>query len=185
LEWLHRKKPTALGVASGLVAGLVAITPAAGYVAPLAAIALGVIAAGVCYLAVLAKNRLGYDDSLDAFGIHGVGGLAGALLTGVFAQKALNEGGADGAMFGGSHQLGVQAIACAATGVYAVVCTFGILKLIDATIGLRVSKDDEREGLDAALHGEDAYGASTGQLTEEESEGPALQPARADEAAAE
>jgi Amt family ammonium transporter len=161
-EWPHRGKPTALGVASGLVAGLVAITPASGYVAPWAAIVIGVLAGGVCYCAVLLKNRFGYDDSLDAFGVHGVGGLAGALLTGVFAQKALNDAGADGALFGNARQLGVQALACAATAAYAGGLTLGILKVIDATIGLRVTENEEREGLDVVLHGEEAYGGVGG-----------------------
>ena len=158
VEWKHRGKPTALGVASGLVAGLVAITPASGYVAPWAAIVIGFAAGGVCYGAVMLKNRLGYDDSLDAFGVHGVGGLAGALLTGVFAQKVLNDAGADGALFGNLRQLGVQALACAATGAYSAIVTYAILKLIHATIGLRVSESEEREGLDATQHGEEAYG---------------------------
>jgi len=157
VETIHRGKATALGIASGLVAGLVAITPAAGYVAPWAAILIGLFAGGVCYLAVLQKDRFGYDDSLDAFGIHGVGGLAGALLTGVFAQKSLNDAGNDGLLFGNSHQMVTQLIACGASMVYAFVLTFGILKLIDAVIGLRVSENDEREGLDAALHGEEGY----------------------------
>jgi Amt family ammonium transporter len=179
IEWRHRGKPTALGVASGLVAGLVAITPAAGYVAPWAAIALGFIAGGVCYGGVLLKNRFGYDDSLDAFGVHGIGGLAGALLTGVFAQKALNEAGADGALFGNVKQLGVQVLACAATGLYAVVVTFGILKVIQATLGLRVAESDEREGLDTAQHGEEAYGESSGGMHHElASEGEMHEPTR-------
>src|SRR5580704_13524785 len=170
VEWRHRGKPTALGVASGLVADLVAITPAAGYVAPWAAIVLGFVAGGVCYGGVLLKGRFGYDDTLDAFGVHGVGGLAGALLTGVFAQKALNDAGADGALFGNVRQLGIQALACAATGVYAVVVTFGILKLIDATIGLRVPEAEEREGLDVTQHGEEAYGESSGGMSHEREE---------------
>ncbi len=153
IEWVHRQKPTALGVASGLVAGLVAITPAAGFVAPWAALVIGVAASGVCYLAVLAKYKFGYDDTLDAFGVHGVGGLTGALLTGVFAQKALNDAGADG----GLHQLGVQALGCLAVGAYAVVVTFVVLKLIDKTVGLRVTQGDEREGLDTTQHGEEGY----------------------------
>jgi Amt family ammonium transporter len=157
IEWIHRQKPTALGVASGLVAGLVAITPAAGYVAPWAAIVIGIAASAVCYGAVLAKYRLGYDDTLDAFGVHGVGGLTGALLTGVFAQKALNEGGGNGALYGDFHQLFVQLVACLASGVYALVVTFVILKLIDATLGLRVTEQDEREGLDTTQHGEEGY----------------------------
>ena len=167
VEWKHRGKPTALGVASGLVAGLVAITPAAGYVAPWAAIVIGFVAGGVCYGGVLLKNRFGYDDSLDAFGVHGVGGLAGALLTGVFAQKALNDAGADGALFGNPKQLGIQALACAASAVYAAVLTFGILKLVDATLGLRVAESDEREGLDSTQHGEEAYGESSAGVSHE------------------
>jgi Amt family ammonium transporter len=174
VEWRHRGKPTALGIASGLVAGLVAITPAAGFVAPWAAIVIGLAAGVVCYGGVLLKGRFGYDDSLDAFGVHGVGGLAGALLTGVFAQKALNDAGADGALFGNVKQLGVQALACAASGVYAAVLTLGILKVIDATIGLRVAESDEREGLDTTQHGEEAYGESSGGVSHErEDEGEA------------
>jgi ammonium transporter, Amt family len=189
VEWRHRGKPTALGVASGLVAGLVAITPAAGFVAPWAAIVIGFAAGGVCYGGVLLKNRLGYDDSLDAFGVHGVGGLAGALLTGVFAEKALNDAGADGALLGNFRQLGIQGLACAATGLYAAVMTFGILKLVDATVGLRVPAIEEREGLDVTQHGEEAYGESSGGMShdrdavEESAQGAV--PARAREAAAE
>jgi Amt family ammonium transporter len=164
IEWVHRGKPTALGVASGLVAGLVAITPASGFVAPWAATLLGLMAGVICYGGVLLKNRFGYDDSLDAFGVHGVGGFAGAILTGVLAQKAMNDAGADGALFGNFHQLVVQIIACAVTGVYAAVLTFGILKLLDSTMGLRVSEVDEREGVDVSQHGEEAYTESSGGL---------------------
>ncbi|WXB12774.1 ammonium transporter [Pendulispora albinea] len=173
VESLHRGKPTALGVASGLVAGLVAITPAAGFVAPWAAILIGLAAGGICYAAVLQKDRLGYDDSLDAFGIHGVGGLAGALLTGVFAQKSLNEAGNDGALFGNVHVLTTQLIGCGVTMVYAFALTFGILKLIDAVMGLRVSENDEREGLDVTLHGEEGYVLSGGSTAAEELMAPA------------
>ncbi len=157
VEWRHRGKPTALGVASGLVAGLATITPAAGFVAPWAALLIGLAAGGLCYRAVLLKDHFGYDDSLDAFGVHGVGGVLGALLTGVFAQKFLNADGADGALFGNVHQFLVQAMACAVTGVYSIALTFGIVKAIDATIGLRVPEADEREGLDSTQHGEEAY----------------------------
>jgi Amt family ammonium transporter len=158
VEWRHRGKPTALGVASGLVAGLVAITPAAGFVAPWAAIVIGITAGLACYAGVLLKYKYGYDDSLDAFGVHGVGGLTGALLTGAFCQLVLNGDGADGLAFGGgAHQLAVQALGCAATGTYAAIMTWVILKLIDKTMGLRVTEADEREGLDATQHGEDAY----------------------------
>jgi Amt family ammonium transporter len=159
VEWWHRKKPTALGVASGLVAGLVAITPAAGFVAPWASIVIGLIAGIVCYVAVLAKYKYGYDDSLDAFGVHGVGGLTGAILTGVFAQLSLNKDGGDGLLFGdhSPKQLITQLIACGASAAYAAVITWILLKLIDKTIGLRVTQQDEREGLDTAQHGEEGY----------------------------
>jgi Amt family ammonium transporter len=162
VEWRHRGKPTALGVASGLVAGLVAITPAAGYVSPTGAIIIGFVASCVCYLAVLAKYKYGYDDSLDAFGVHGVGGLTGALLTGVFSEKRSFPGVADavgeaGLLAGNPKQLGVQALACLVSGVYAVVMTFVILKALDKTIGLRVTVADEREGLDTSQHGEEGY----------------------------
>jgi Amt family ammonium transporter len=157
VEWRHRGKPTALGVASGLVAGLVAITPACGYVAPWAAIVIGFAASCLCYVAVQAKYKYGYDDSLDAFGVHGVGGLAGALLTGVFAQKVLNDAGNDGFLFGNPHQLVVQVLASLATGGYAALVTWGLLKLIDKTIGLRVEEAEEREGLDQTQHGEVGY----------------------------
>jgi Amt family ammonium transporter len=162
VEWIHRGKPTALGLASGLVAGLVGITPAAGFVAPWAAVVIGFVAGLACYGGVLLKDRLGYDDSLDAFGVHGVGGLAGALLTGVFAEKVLNEAGADGLLAGNAGQLGTQAVAVLASGLYALVVTYGILKAIDATMGLRVGENDEREGLDLTLHGEQGYAAGSG-----------------------
>jgi ammonium transporter, Amt family len=162
VEWRHRGKPTALGVASGLVAGLVAITPAAGYVSPVAATAIGFIAAGTCYLAVLAKYKYGYDDSLDAFGVHGVGGLTGAVLTGVFAVKRSFPGasdpvGADGLLAGNPKQLGLQVLACVVSAAYAAGVTYGLLKLLDKIVGLRVSTSDEREGLDTSQHGEEGY----------------------------
>src|SRR3954465_10296081 len=127
-EWKHRGKPTALGIASGLVGGLVAITPAAGYVGPLGAITIGFIAAIVCYAAVLAKYKFGYDDSLDAFGVHGVGGLTGAILTGVFAVERKFDGvaepvGANGLLHGGFKQFGVQILACVVTAAYAAIVT--------------------------------------------------------------
>ncbi|MBK6693838.1 MAG: ammonium transporter [Myxococcales bacterium] len=158
VEWAHRKKPTALGVASGLVAGLVAVTPAAGFVAPWAALVIGLVGGVGCYGAVLAKYKYGYDDSLDAFGVHGVGGLLGALLTGVFADKRLNAAGADGLFYGGGvRPILIQALACAAAAAYAAVVTLVLLKILDRTMGLRVAQSDEREGLDTTQHGEDAY----------------------------
>jgi Amt family ammonium transporter len=153
VEGSRIKKFTMLGVASGLVAGLVAITPAAGYVSPMVAIAIGIAAGLICYLAVLAKSRLGYDDALDAFGVHGVGGATGALLTGIFARAALNNG-----IGGGLSLLGKQAISLAAAAAWAVVVTFVLLKALDLTIGLRVDAETEHDGLDGALHGESAYG---------------------------
>jgi Amt family ammonium transporter len=153
VEGSRIKKFTMLGVASGLVAGLVAITPAAGFVSPMIAIAIGIAAGLICYVAVLAKSRLGYDDALDAFGVHGVGGATGALLTGVFARAALNNGTA-----GGLSLLGKQAIAIGAAGAWAAVVTFVLLKVLDLTVGLRVDAETEHDGLDGALHGESAYG---------------------------
>src|SRR5262245_17333164 len=162
VEWKHRGKPTDLGVASGLVAGLVAITPAAGYVSPLAAIIIGFAASCTCYIAVLAKYKYGYDDSLDAFGVHGVGGLVGAILTGVFSQKRSFPGVADavgeaGLLAGNPKQLGIQVIACVASALYAALMTWILLKLIDKLVGLRVTMGDEREGLDTTQHGEEGY----------------------------
>ncbi len=157
VEGARIKKFTMLGVASGLVAGLVAITPAAGYVSPMVAIAIGIAAGGICYAAVLAKMKLGYDDALDAFGVHGVGGATGALLTGVFARAALNGGNA-----GGLSLVGKQAIGIGAAAAWSAVVTFVLLKLIDLAVGLRVDQEVEHDGLDGALHGESAY-ATPGQ----------------------
>ena len=154
VEQMRIGKVTMLGVASGLVAGLVGITPAAGYVAPMGALAIGALAGLVCYGGVLLKGKLGYDDALDAFGVHGIGGALGALLTGVFATKVVNEAGADGLIHGNVALLGKQALGLVAAGAYAAVVTFILLKVLDKTVGLRVEKDEEREGLDAVLHGE-------------------------------
>src|SRR5262245_31636487 len=131
VEWAHRKKPTALGVASGLVAGLVGITPAAGFVAPWAAAIIGFAAGAVCYWAVVSKERFGYDDTLDAFGVHGVGGALGALLTGVFASKALNDGGRDGLIHGNPGQMVPQIVGVVVVGVYAAVMTLALLRITD------------------------------------------------------
>jgi Amt family ammonium transporter len=155
VEWLKQGKPTALGVASGLVAGLVVITPAAGFVGPISAVMMGLAAGAVCYGAVMLKGKLGYDDALDAFGIHGVGGALGAILTGVFAAEVW--GGAQGLVDGSSALVLENAIGVLAAATYSVVVTFVILKVIDATIGLRVNSDEESEGLDANLHGEEGY----------------------------
>ena len=157
VEWKQRGKATALGIASGLVAGLVGITPAAGYVTPISAMVIGAAAGVACYAAVVSKERLGYDDTLDAFGVHGVGGVIGALLTGVFATTAVNAAGADGALYGNVRQLWPQIVAVLAVGAYASVVTLVILKIVDRVVGLRVPVPDEREGLDATEHGETGY----------------------------
>ncbi|MEO8703730.1 MAG: ammonium transporter [Kofleriaceae bacterium] len=155
-EGLRIKKVTMLGLASGLVAGLVAITPAAGFVSPMSALAIGGIAGAICYGAVLLKSRLGYDDALDAFGVHGVGGATGALLTGLFARALDNKG-----VGGGFELLGKQALAIGAAGAWAAVVTFVLLKAIDLAVGLRVDAETEHDGLDGVLHGESAYGSAT------------------------
>jgi Amt family ammonium transporter len=156
-EWIHRKRPTMLGFVSGLVAGLVAITPAAGFVSVPSSLIIGALAGVVCYGAVLMKERFHYDDSLDAWGVHGVGGILGALLTGVLAQKALNPAGADGLFFGNPKQLLLQLAGVGAAGLYSVVLTYVILKVVNRVIGLRATVDQEREGLDTTEHGETGY----------------------------
>ncbi|MBU0961354.1 MAG: ammonium transporter [Proteobacteria bacterium] len=156
-EWKVQGRPTVLGAASGALAGLVAITPAAGFVSPISALVIGAAAGVICYLAVLAKGKLGYDDSLDVVGIHGAGGLWGALATGLFASTAANPGGADGLFFGNPGQFVTQAIGAGAAIAYSVALTFIILKVIDVTIGLRVDTDDETQGLDVTAHGEVGY----------------------------
>jgi Amt family ammonium transporter len=156
-EWAVKGKPTVLGAASGAVAGLVGITPAAGFVSPLSAIAIGAITGVLCFSACNLKTRLGYDDSLDVVGVHCVGGVTGALLTGLFASKAVNAAGADGLLFGNPAQFVTQAIATGTTLVYCFVVAFILLKVVDALLGLRVNEDDEFAGLDLSQHGENAY----------------------------
>jgi Amt family ammonium transporter len=154
-EWWFRRQPSILGAASGVIAGLVTITPAAGFVSPMGALLMGLIGGLVCYGAILMKGKFSYDDSLDAFGIHGIGGLLGALLTGVFAAEAI--GGTAGLFEGNLAVMGPQIIGVLATMIYASVVTFILVKILDATMGLRVEEDDEREGLDTNTHGEHAY----------------------------
>ena len=156
-EWIHSGKPTMLGAASGAVAGLVAITPGAGFVTPLSALLIGGVAGIVCFWAVVMKNRFGYDDSLDVVGVHGVGGTWGAIATGVFASKAVNPLGRDGLLLGDASTLVVQLVAIAATWVFAAVVTFLLLKGLNATMGLRVSTEEEQMGLDLSQHNEAAY----------------------------
>jgi Amt family ammonium transporter len=156
VEVIKHKRATALGTASGLVAGLVAITPAAGWVGPSGAIMIGLLAGVVCFAAVSLKSKLGYDDSLDAFGIHGVGGALGAILTGVFAASLWN-GGTSGLIEGNVDIFIEQLIGVAATAAYAAGVSYVLLKVLDATIGLRVDEDVEIKGLDESLHGEVGY----------------------------
>ncbi|PWB61286.1 MAG: ammonia channel protein, partial [Deltaproteobacteria bacterium] len=156
-EWIHRGKPTVLGAASGCVAGLVAITPAAGFVRPTGALLIGLAAGALCYGAVMLKGRLGYDDSLDVVGVHCVGGTFGALATGLFATTLVNAGGANGLFYGNPRQLAIQALAAAVTLVYSFCVSFLLLKLLDKTMGLRVAKEDEVMGLDLSVHGESGY----------------------------
>ena len=160
VEWMYRGKPTVLGAASGAVAGLVAITPASGFVGPISSIIIGAVAGALCFWAVMLKGRLGYDDSLDAVGIHGIGGTWGALATGLFASKAINAAGNDGLFFGNPGQLWIQFVAVLASWVFAFVGTYVILKVVDATMGLRVSDEDEQLGLDLSQHEERAYSKS-------------------------
>ena len=153
VEWLHHKKPTLLGIVSGAVGGLVAITPASGFVGPLGALCIGFAAGTVCYWgAAILKPRLGYDDSLDVFAVHGLGGIVGALLTGVFAVEAI--GGTPGALEGNSGQILIQIEGIIATIVWSGIASAVILFVIDKVIGLRVDKDEEAEGLDLSQHGE-------------------------------
>jgi Amt family ammonium transporter len=165
-EWMARGKPTVLGAASGAVAGLVAITPASGFVGPMSSLIIGAVAGALCYTACNFKSRLGYDDSLDVVGVHGVGGSWGAIATGLFASKAVNEGGADGLFFGNPGQLWTQIVAVLATYVLAIVATWVILKVVDAVVGLRVTDEDEVAGLDLSQHSETAYALGGGSYSE-------------------
>lgn len=155
VEWRHSDKPTMLGVATGAVAGLVAITPGAGFVGPMSALIIGAVAGVICYYAVVLKARLGYDDSLDVVGVHGVGGTWGALATGLFASAAV--GGTDGLFFGNPALMIPQIVSVIGTMVYVGVVTWIILKILDVTMGLRVSDEDEQMGLDLSQHNEAAY----------------------------
>jgi Amt family ammonium transporter len=153
VEWLVHGKPSVLGIVSGAIGGLVAITPASGYVDPMGALIIGLVAGAGCFFgATVLKRAFGYDDSLDVFGVHGVGGIIGALLTGVFAVEAI--GGTAGLLEGNPGQVWSQFIGIMATVVYCGVATAIILKVIDAIVGLRVDEDVEVEGLDLNLHGE-------------------------------
>jgi hypothetical protein len=183
VEWLHKGKPTALGLASGAVAGLVAVTPASGFVPPLGALVIGLAAGIVCYLAVCLKPALGYDDSLDAFGIHGVGGFLGAVLTGVFASAALYQAGAGGSLPGGSAggaildgnwpQVTTQALAAVVACAYSFVVSLALVKGIDWVWGFCLEPKAENEGLDRVAHGEVGFDFG---LTSESAPEPAAEP---------
>jgi Amt family ammonium transporter len=153
VEWAHRRKPTLVGICSGAVAGLVAITPASGFVGPAGSMAIGVAAGVACYAAVTwLKALLGYDDALDCFGVHAVGGATGAILTGVFAIK--EYGGTAGLIEGNAHQVVNQLIGVGIVAAYDAIVSLLILKIIDSRLGLRVKREVEIEGLDLTLHGE-------------------------------
>jgi Amt family ammonium transporter len=164
LEWIAYKNPTALGFGTGAVAGLVAITPASGFVGPMAALAIGTLVSVICFGAIKLKSKFGYDDTLDVFGVHGVGGTWGALATGLFCSKLVNPGGADGLFAGGGFaQLGKQLLAGGVAIAYAVIGTLIIALILKSVMGLRVTDEAEDAGLDLASHGESAYaGASAG-----------------------
>lgn len=157
IEWLHRGKPTMFGAATGSIAGLATITPASGFVGPMAALAIGAAAGSICYLSLSLKPRLRFDDSLDAFGVHGVGGILGTIGAGLFAEKAINAAGADGLFFGNPHQLLVQLMSIALVAVFSFAVSFVLLKVIDWTIGLKVSEEEELMGLDLSQHEETGY----------------------------
>jgi Amt family ammonium transporter len=171
MEKLKHGKPTALGAASGLVAGLVVITPAAGFVSPMSALTMGLIGGVVCFGGVMLKGRLGYDDALDAFGVHGIGGAVGAVLTGVFAASAWNAAVTSPGLLDGGPKLFLEnVLGVVVAGGYSAVVTFGLLKLLDKTMGLRVDAEAEIEGLDTSLHGEKGYAMGTqGHLLTDES----------------
>ena len=161
VEYLHKEKSTSLGIISGSIAGLVAITPAAGFVTPLASICIGIGGGMACYWAVaIIKPRLGYDDSLDAFGIHGVGGIWGALATGIFATTDVNSGGADGLLYGNPSLLVAQIISIIAVIAYSAIATYGILVVVRKFVHIRVSAEEEKAGLDSSQHGETGYSLS-------------------------
>ena len=158
LDWKFNSHPTVLGIITGAVAGLVAITPAAGFVNVLGALVIGAGASVICYISVaFVKAKFGYDDSLDAFGVHGVGGIWGALATGIFATKSVNSGGANGLLYGNPIQLWIQLKAVLVTVVYSFVVTFVLLKIVNALMGLRASEQSERIGLDLTEHREAGY----------------------------
>ena len=160
IEGIHQGKATALGFASGILAGLVAVTPAAGVVKPVGALALGTLASILCYIAIILKNKFGYDDSLDAFGVHGIGGIVGAIFLTFFIRESWMQSASEsaGGSWGVLQQLGVQVTAVAIAIIYAAVVTYVILILVNKVVGLKSSVQHEQAGLDASYHGEHGYG---------------------------
>jgi ammonium transporter, Amt family len=157
VEWWHRGTPTVLGIASGAIAGLAMVTPGAGFVSPFSALFMGMAAGGLSYVAIMKKGGLGYDDSLDVVGIHGVAGVGGMLLTGLLASKAVNAAGADGLLHGNAGFLAVQALTVVVVGLFSAAGTWVILKAVDRIVGLRLLPEEERMGLDLSQHNERAY----------------------------
>jgi ammonium transporter, Amt family len=164
VDYFRTGRATAVGAATGIVVGLVAITPAAGFVSPAGALALGAVAAFPSYLVIALRSRTRIDDSLDVFAGHGVGGLTGALLTGVLAQKLWNPAGNDGLLFGNPGQLAVQALGCLSSALYAAIMTFVILKALALVMSLRAVPRVEGIGMDVSQHGEEAYGSGEGSI---------------------
>jgi Amt family ammonium transporter len=157
IAWIFEKKPKFIGLLTGAVAGLVAITPAAGYVSISGAVTIGFLAGVVCYIAVGIKNRAGLDDALDVWGVHGIGGVVGCICTGIFATKAWNAAGADGLLLGGKHFFAMQTVSVLITAAYALAFSYAALWLINKITPVRATAEDEEAGLDAAVHGEQAY----------------------------
>lgn len=156
LSWMH-KRPSLLGLSTGVVVGLVAITPASGFVGPLSAIAIGAIAAAISYYSILLRMKTKFDESLDVFACHGMGGITGALLTGIFAEKAINPAGANGLLFGNPHQLFIQAVAVVAVSAFSFLLSFVLAKVVDTVFSMRVRDEEEEIGLDISQHGESVY----------------------------
>jgi len=157
IEWIVRGKPTALGAASGAVAGLAAVTPASGFVTPLAAILIGALASPLCFFAIQLKNKYSYDDTLDAFGVHGISGIWGTLATGLFATTAINPAGANGLCYGNPKLLLIQGFGALVIGVFAFAATWIIIKVLDLVMGIRLPDHAETIGLDLTQHGEAGY----------------------------
>jgi Amt family ammonium transporter len=172
IEYLHKGKATVLGACSGAVAGLVAITPCAGYITPMGSLIVGLGVSGACYAAIMLKGKLGYDDSLDVFGVHGVGGMFGALCVGLFASSTITQlagisDGPAGVFFGGTTLIVKQLISVIAAFSYSFIVTFVLLKLVDLLVGLRVTTEEEEVGLDLTQHGERGYIMGAGELLHE------------------